>query len=376
MTNHLHSRCHQPASATRVPTVTRISRLLLPALVLAALTGSTALPLEPATPASAAQPPAWTRPAALRPGDTIAFVAPAGPADAEKVAKAKERFEKMGFKVSVPPSLTTRKNRYLAGTDEERAAELNAAFKDKGSQAVFAVKGGYGLTRILHLIDYEAIRNNPKVVLGFSDLTGLHLAIAKKCRLVTFHGPMPQYGLYRDDAGFGYSSDVFWRTVSADKYPKGDSGYTVPLPTDGPKPRKLVGGKAKGRLVGGNLTLIGATMGTPYEIEADGNILFLEDTGEKAYRIDRVLSQLRLSGHLDRFAGVILGTFDGADEVELDAVFRDYFAGRKVPVVTNFPVGHTPFNATLPHGGLVELDADAGTVKVLEAPVTLGARKP
>jgi muramoyltetrapeptide carboxypeptidase len=126
--------------------------------------------------------------------------------------------------------------------------------------------------------------------------------------------------------------------------------------------------------VGGNLTLVGATMGTPYEVEPDGNILLLEDTGEKGYRIDRLLSQLKLAGHLDRFAGFILGTFDGADEAELEAVFRDYFAGRKVPVIVNFPVGHTAFNATFPHGGLVELDADALSVRVAEAPVDLGRR--
>ena len=346
----------------------------LPVLALVALAGSPALPLAPQKNAPATERPEWLRPAALRAGDTIAFVAPAGPADAEKVAKAKERFEKMGFKVKVPPTLTARRDRYLAGSDEDRAAEFNAAIKDKTVQAVFAIKGGYGLTRILDRIDYPAIRENPKIIAGFSDLTALHLAVAKKCRLVTFHAPMPQYGLYRDDDGFGYSSEVFWRTVRADKYPKGESGFTVPLPPTGPKPQGLVAGKAKGRLVGGNMTLVGATMGTPYEIEADGNILLLEDTGEKAYRIDRVFSQLQLAGLLGKFAGFVLGTFDGADEKELDTVVREYLGHRKVPVITNYPVGHTPFNATLPHGEVVEIDAEARTLRVLEAPVALGAR--
>lgn len=344
----------------------------LPIMVLVAAVGFV---VAPHAPGAAPERPEWTYPAALRPGDTIAFVAPAGPADPEKVGKAKERFEQMGFKVKVPPTLTQRKDRYLAGSDEDRAAELNAAIKDKTVQAVFAIKGGYGLTRILDRIDYAAIRENPKIIAGFSDLTALHLAVAKKCRLVTFHSPMPQYGLYRDDTGFGYSSDVFWRTLRADKYPKGESGYVVPLPIDGPKPQCLVAGKAKGRLVGGNLTLVGATMGTPYEIEADGNILVLEDTGEKPYRIDRVLSQLKLAGALDKFAGVVLGTFDGADEKELEIVIREYFGKRKVPVITNYPVGHTPFNATLPHGGLVEVDSSALTVRVLESPVALEERR-
>ncbi|HEX4613666.1 MAG TPA: LD-carboxypeptidase, partial [Urbifossiella sp.] len=314
----------------------------------------------------------WVAPPGLRPGDTIAFVAPAGPADPVKVGQAKERFERMGFKVTVPPTLTARKDRYLAGSDEDRAAEFNAAVRDPAVRAVFAVRGGYGLTRILDRIDYAAIRAHPKMIVGFSDLTALHLAVARKCRLVTFHAPMPQYGLYRDDGGFGYSGEVFWRLVRADRYPKDGGGYTVPLPADGPKPRALAGGKARGRLVGGNLSLVAATVGTSYQVEADGNILFLEDTGEQAYRIDRMLSQLRLAGLLDKFAGFVLGTFDGADEAELAAVFRTYFAGRKVPVVVNFPVGHTPFNATLPHGGRAELDADAATLTLLEPPVALG----
>lgn len=321
---------------------------------------------EKTTPARAE----WTRPAALKLGDTIAFVAPAGPADAEKVGKAKERFEKMGFKVKVPPTLTQRKDRYLAGSDDDRAAEFNAAVTDKGVQAIFAIKGGYGLTRILDQIDYKAIAENPKVICGFSDLTALHLAIARKCRLVTFHSPMPQYGLFRDDGGFVYSNDLFWRTLRADKYSDG-GGYTIPLPADGPKPKQLVPGKAKGRIVGGNLSLIAATMGTPYEIEADGNILLLEDTGEKGYRVDRMLSQMRLAGMLDKFAGAIIGTFDGTDDEELAIVLREYFGKRKYPIIINYPVGHTAFNATFPHGGLVEIDADALTIKVIEAPVQL-----
>lgn len=322
----------------------------------------------------ATRPPAmeWIRPAALKPGDTIAFVAPAGPADPEKVGKAKERFEAMGFKVRVPETLTRRKDRYLAGTDDERAAEFSAAVKDPGVRAIFAVKGGYGLTRILDRIDYAAVRANPKVIAGFSDLTALHLAIARKCRLVTFHAPMPQFGLWRDGAGFDYSNDLFWKTLRADGFPKeGKDGYTIPLPTGRDKPVCLVPGKAKGRLVGGNLSLVTATMGTPYAIEAEGNILVIEDTGEKGYRIDRYLSQLRLAGLLDRLAGVVAGTFDGTDDKELDAVLREYFGTAKYPVVTNFPVGHTPYNATFPHGAMAEIDAVNGSVRVLESPVVV-----
>jgi muramoyltetrapeptide carboxypeptidase len=333
----------------------------------AAASGAALLAAANGIPAAAPKPAAWVRPPALRPGDTIALVAPAGPADAERVAKGKARFEKLGFKVSVPASLPTRSDRYLAGSDADRAAEFNAAVRDKSVRAVLAVKGGYGLTRILDRIDYPALRADPKIVCGFSDLTGLHLAVARHCRLVTFHSPMVQFGLWRNGEGFDYSNDLFWRTLRMDRLPEG--GFTVPLPAGPGRPRTVAPGVARGRLVGGNLTLVATTVGTPYEVEPDGNILLAEDTGEKGYRVDRLFSQLRLAGLLGRFAGVVLGTFDGTDEAELAAIVRDYFGGAKVPVVAGFPVGHTPFNATLAHGARVELDAGAGTVRYLESPV-------
>jgi muramoyltetrapeptide carboxypeptidase len=313
----------------------------------------------------------WLVPAALKPGDRIAFVAPAGPADPERVAKAKQRIEKLGFEVSLPPALTARRDRYLAGSDDDRAAEFNAAIKDTSVKAVFAIKGGYGLTRVLDKLDYAAVRANPKIICGYSDLTALHLAVFKKCKLVTFHSPMPQSNLWRDGGGFDYSNDLFWTTLRAEKSPFAKLPFVVPMPDNRPKLTALVKGKARGRLVGGNLSLVAATVGTPYQIEAAGNILLLEDTGEKGYRVDRMLSQLKLAGLLDQFAGVLLGTFDGTDEKELEALQKEYFGTLKVPVLANFPVGHTPFNATLPHGGMIELDADAGTVRIVESPVTL-----
>ena len=336
------------------------SRRALPAVGLAAAVG-----------VARAAPAAWVMPPALRVGETIAFVAPAGPANAERVAAGAKRCQAMGFKVRVPPTLTARRDRYLAGADAERADELNAALRDRSVRAVFAVKGGYGLTRILDRVDYAALSADPKLVCGFSDLTALHLGIARRCRLATLHAPMVQYGLYRGGEGYDYSNDLFWRTVRADRT-AGEGGFAVPLPPGGPKPQALVPGVARGRLVGGNLSLVAATVGTPYEIEPDGNIFFCEDTGEAGYRVDRMLSQLRLAGLLSRFAGVVLGTFDGTDAAELAAVARDYFAASKVPVLTNFPVGHTPFNATLVHGAAAELDAAAGTLRYLGTPVGRG----
>jgi muramoyltetrapeptide carboxypeptidase len=310
----------------------------------------------------------WVRPPALRPGDTIALVAPAGPADKERVAQFARLLEKKGFRVSLPKDLF-RRDGFLAGSDEERAAELNAAIRDPRVRAIFPCRGGYGLTRILDRIDYAALRKNPKIITGFSDLTALHLAVAREAHLVTFHSPMPEFDLRREDGEYAYAARSFWRALLASEYKEGEKGYRIELPTNGPKVTKLVGGKARGRIVGGNLTLICATLGTPYAIQPERNILLLEDTGEAPYRVDRMLSQLRLAGVLAEVSGVVVGDFSKTDVKEVDRILRAYLGKLNVPVVMNFPVGHTVANATLPHGALVELDADAPALRVLENPV-------
>jgi len=326
-------------------------------------------PPPPAEGRGEVKPQEWIKPQALRSGNTIAFVAPASPIDKDPVLKYAKQLEEAGFRVILPKRLD-RTERFLAGSDDERAAELNAAIRDPKVRAIFPCRGGYGLTRILDRIDYAALRADPKIITGFSDLTALHLAVARQARVVTFHSPMPERYLWREDGDFAYSASSFRRALLADRYKKGEEGYTVELPPDRARPVKLVGGKARGRLVGGNLTLICSTLGTPYALEPRGNILFLEDTGEKPYQIDRALSQLRLAGILDAVAGVVVGTFEKTDPKEVEKILRDYLGKRTIPVVTNFPVGHGHFNATLPHGARVELDADAGTLRVLENPVT------
>lgn len=315
---------------------------------------------------------AWKKAKALRQGDTIAFVAPAGPSDPMRVEQGRKRLEALGYRVRVPKDLI-RRDRYLAGSDDARAGELNEAIRDPEVRAVFPCRGGYGLMRILDRIDYEAIRDDPKIITGYSDLTALHLAVARRSRVITFHSPMPESALYRDDGEYAYASSVFWKTVRGEGFSgKPGEGVDVDLPEGRPKPVRLVGGKARGRVVGGNLTLICATLGTPYALEADGNILIVEDTGEAAYRIDRYFAQLRLAGVLGRIAGLIIGTFDNTDEKAVEEVVREYGSRLHVPVLMDFPLGHTPFNAALPHGGLIELDADTPRVRLLEAPVALG----
>ena len=314
----------------------------------------------------------WIRPPALKPGDEIAFVAPAGPAKLPPLQEYAAQLTKGGYRVIIPPGIEKRKSGYLAGTDQERADELNRMIRDPKVRAIFPVCGGFGLSRILDRIDYAALRRDPKIITGYSDLTALHLAVARKAGLITFHSPMPMYHLWeRDKPEYAFAAASFRRSVFADAYAKGESGYIVAVPDDA-RPVKLVGGPARGRLVGGNLTLICATLATPYALRPEGAILFIEDVNEAPYRVDRMLSQLRLAGVLDAVAGVVAGSFssrDHPDAKELDRVLNEYLGRMKVPVLMKFPVGHTPLNATLPHGGLVELDADRAILRVLEDPV-------
>jgi muramoyltetrapeptide carboxypeptidase len=322
-------------------------------------------------------------PAALQKGDTIAFVAPAGRLEKARIDQARARLEALGYVVRIPDDLY-RERGYLAGDDKTRAAELMAAFRDPTVKAVFPGTGNYGTTRILDLLDYDVIRSNPKIFIGFSDITALHLAIQRKTGLVTFHSPNPMWGLGSEPAWEGFAADYFWRAIAAGSYgdPEGKSrsaGYTFELPeVEQSKIKTLHGGTARGRLTGGNLSLICPLLGTPYEMQTEGRILFLEDVGERPYRVDRYLSHLKLAGKLDKLAGVIIGVFNDCDpkpgevSLSLDQVFLDYFEGLGIPVIQNFPVGHVKANATLPMGAMVELDADRRIVRVMEEPVRRG----
>lgn len=316
----------------------------------------------------------WRYPPALKPGDTIAFAAPAGPAVLAPLQAYARILEQAGYKVIIPQGIAERKQGYLGGTDDERADELNRFIRDPKVRAIFPVRGGYGLTRILDRIDYPALRQDPKIIIGYSDLTALHLAVAHEAKVVTFHSPMPMGDLWREDKEeHAFAGRSFRHVVFADQYPPDQNGFVVEGPA-GQKPETLVGGKARGRLQGGNLTLICSTLGTPYAIEPKGAILLIEDVNEAPYRVDRSLSQLRLAGVLDQVAGVVVGSFtskEPGERSETDRVLREYFAKLKVPVILNFPIGHTPQNATVPHGGLVELDANKAELKVLENPVRL-----
>lgn len=337
-------------------------------------------------------------PKALAPGDTIEIIAPAKYLDKERVSLVQKRLEEMGFKVRLPENLF-RKKGFLGGSDEERAAELMAAFADPEVNAIFPGTGGYGTTRIVDKLDYDVIRRNPKILIGFSDITGLHIAINQKTGLVTFHSPNPEFGLGDERNLSPYAAKWFWRALLAKDYlprvafegSRASIGYTIytqpgkdansadsKLFEEVPPPVTMREGQAHGRLIGGNVSVVHALMGTPYEIQTDGKILFLEDVGEAPYRVDRMLTTLRLAGKFDRVAGVILGEFTARDEeakwdddASVDDVLKDFFGKLPVPVLAHFPLGHVRCNTTLPVGALVELDAGAQTVRLLENPVTL-----
>jgi muramoyltetrapeptide carboxypeptidase len=330
----------------------------------------------------------WPR--RLAPGDTIAIVAPAGELEAERITLARERLEARGYKVVQRDDLFAHEG-YLAGDDERRATELMQAFLDPEVDAIFPGTGGYGTMRILDRLDYRAIRQHPKLVIGFSDITGLHAALNRRAGLVTFHSPMAM-AMGSPDGLKPFTERWFRRAVENES---GAPGYRFedeePLP-EGATPIGSFGrGRARGRLVGGNLSLISALEGTPYAIDTRGAILLLEDVREAPYRVDRMLKQLELSGKLKQLRGVVLAQFtrnyDREDEQRRadprytsDGVLAQYFENRGIPVLTNFPLGHVERNATLPLGGLVEIDADAKTLAVLgestpwlDAPLTSGS---
>ncbi len=315
-------------------------------------------------------------PRALRRGDTIALAVPASPIPSEPIERAIDRLETMGFRIKTYGDLY-REHGYLAGDDATRAAELMAAFTDPEVTAVFPARGGTGVTRLLDLLDYEVVRQNPKIFAGFSDMTALHSALHNNTGLVTFHSPHPKDGIGVVDGMSDLTARAYWRALLAESYGE-EEGYDVPL-TDEERGKlvTMVPGQARGRIVGGNLALLGAVMGTPYEVNTTGNLLLLEDINEQPYRVDRLLSQLKLAGKLDEVSGVVLGQFTDCDaptgeaSLTLDEIFDTYFRDLNVPVLGDFPTGHCRDNATLPLNVEAALDADNRTLRILKNPVTL-----
>jgi muramoyltetrapeptide carboxypeptidase len=326
----------------------------------------------------AEKPPEPLFPKALKKGDTVALVRPGSPSfEYEVNAMTAEIVASLGFVPKLMPNAGKRLG-YLAGTDAERAADLNAAFADPKVSAVWCLRGGYGTSRILPLLDYETIRKNPKPFIGYSDMTGAHNAIHRLTGLVTFHGPVAN-SMMSD-----YSLAAFRKVVM-----DGAVGRIAEPPPFTPREGtidsanrvwKLAGGKAQGRLVGGNISVFSTLVGTPFEPELKGRILFLEEDGEDPYRIDRWLTQFLLTGKLAGLSGIALGKFTDcqpAPEHSLSLlgswtwqeVCADRLGKLGIPVVAGLCFGHAHDKATLPVGAMAELDAEAGTLLLLEPAV-------
>jgi muramoyltetrapeptide carboxypeptidase len=299
-----------------------------------------------------------TKPKALRPGDLIGLIAPSGSVrEAAQVDKAVAALARLGFRVREGASCRATYG-YLAGSDEGRATDVNAFFADPAICGIVCMKGGYGTPRILDLLDYRTIAANPKVLVGYSDITGIHLAVNRLARLATFHGPMGISDVLLE--GEEYSTGSWMRALSS----TGSLGRLEP-PAGAPPPRVLVPGRARGELIGGNLSLVAALMGTPFELDARGKILFFEDIDERPYRVDRMLTQLRLAGKFDECAGVALGDWKSCDPEEgkpslsLEEVFRDVIAPAGKPVIMGLRAGHCSPTMSFPFGVEADLDAES-----------------
>jgi len=285
----------------------------------------------------------------------------------DDISLAREQLEAIGLKVVIGAHAYDRHG-YFAGGDRDRADDLNRMFADDGIAGVVCYTGGWGSPRVLPYLDYNLIARKPKVLIGYSDITALLNAIHQRTGLVTFHGPVG--GSSIDP----YSLENFRKVVMSPD----PAGALAPPPK---KPSELVDrsnrvlklrpGTASGRLVGGNLTLLASLMGTPYEIQTDGAILFAEDVREEIYRIDRMLTQLALGGKFDRMAGFVFGrcTDCRANMFSLEDILRDRFGNGAAPAISGLSFGHIEQKLTLPIGVMATLDADAGTLTLMESGV-------
>jgi muramoyltetrapeptide carboxypeptidase len=315
---------------------------------------------------------ALLKPAALKKGDTVALITPSTMVtDPDALATAHRTARYFGWRVKTGKNVG---RRFVTFQDfvSARLDDLHAAFADSEVKAVFAIRGGYGAMHLLDRVDYTLIRHNPKIFAGYSDITSLHAAIHSHTGLVTFHSPVLL-------SAFSEYSQALFRRAMFDAKPLGEVGN--PVERNPLRPSHIVRtirpGKAAGRLVGGNLTLLAGLMGTPHDLDTSGAILFLEDVGEQPYRIDRLLTQMKLGGKLQAAAGLVLGECSDcgpsdykpsfASPYSLGETLDNLLGDLEIPVFYGLTIGHTSNQATLPLGVAASMDADAGTLHISEA---------
>lgn len=312
------------------------------------------------------------KPKKLKPGDMIGVVSPSTSLERKSdILRATEKLEKLGYQVTIGKNVDHQRG-FVSGTEEERVQDLHEMFAREDIDAIFVTQGGYGSAQFIHKLDFELIRKNPKIFIGFSDITSLHLAINKMADLVTFHGP--GFGRFNDEELSEYTLEQMMKALGSD-LPAGV------IPQADPKKwlYAIQGGVCEGELIGGNMTLICSSLGTPFEIDTKGKILFIEDVDIEPWIFDHMLCHLRNAGKLKDVAGVAVA--ECVDCVPLDYkpgyyvdtsledVLENYLKPLGVPVLYGLPLGHTKDMATLPLGVRARLDCNKKEFTILESGV-------
>lgn len=301
------------------------------------------------------------KPKALKAGDTLGLVAPASPIYESSVFdEMLVNLEKLGFNLKLGEHVKAQRG-YLAGTDEERASDLMKMFEDPEVDGIMCIRGGWGCNRILPLLDYEVIKANPKVLCGFSDITSLHMALFQKSDLITFHGPVGK-SVWND-----FTTEAFKRVIW-----EGDPAVFM-VPQEEDRTMLVKSGNAKGRLLGGNLSVLVSMIGSGYLPSFENAILFLEDIGESVYRVDRMLTQLKMAGILDQLSGFVFGQCTDCDagnnSLTLQQVLDDHVKPLQIPSFYGAMISHEDNNITLPMGVAAEIDATRKTIHLLDSAV-------
>ena len=305
------------------------------------------------------------KPPKLNKNELIGIISPASsPNDLDTIEKGVKYLENLGYSVKVGKNVG-KKHGFLAGTDQERLSDLHNMFSDKNVKAIFSIRGGYGSGRLLDRINFNLIKKNPKIFVGYSDITALHMAIYQKTGLVTFAGPMVSSDFSGEINKF--AEENFWKLITSNKKVgklnnPGNEKFFI-----------LNSGRAEGKILGGNLALMNSLMGTKYLPSFKDSILLIEEIGEEPYRVDRLFNQLRLSNILKETNGVILGRFVDCydnersnNKIDLNEVIENYFTDLKKPVIYNFSHGHIKENLTIPFGLHCKLNASRCFVEITE----------
>jgi muramoyltetrapeptide carboxypeptidase len=316
-------------------------------------------------------------PSALKKGSTIGITAPASGVDNAEIQEGIALLKASGYSIVLGNTLT-RKFGYLSAPDSERAAEFMEFVERPDIDCILCARGGYGVMRILPMLDFGVIRANPKIIIGYSDITALLVAITKLSNVITYHGPVASSTF--DSFTVDYFKKTLCKPITNEIITEPILSEYTPISFSDSRMTTLSKGIAKGRLTGGNLSMIVATLGTPYEIDTKDSLLFLEDIAEEPYRIDRMLTQLWLAGKLQQCAGIILGQFKNCEakkvpgfevSFSLQEVLESRITSLGIPAVYGLPIGHVKSKMTIPLGVMAELDAGNKTFSIMERPVSI-----